>query len=146
MINEPWSKQDIAQLRRLVKKGLSRTQIGARMGRTKNSICGAVNRYVGTKAAKIQMVAAVKRKGGNGREGCRSYAVSSLDIPPPQGEGVHLLDLAYDRCRYPMAGRWMFCGEPKTQGCYCAKHAKLCYRPPQAATGRSFRIPAWKAA
>ncbi len=134
MITEPWTKEDVATLRRLVKKGLSRGEIAKKMGRTRNAVCGSVNRYI------------ARRKGGKGRDGKQIFAVAPAEIPRPDTEGGYLLDLSHDQCRYPLERQWMFCGEPTEHGSYCAHHAALCYRAYQPTRPEGFRLQAWSAA
>lgn len=42
--SEPWTKDDDARLRDLLKRGLSYVVIGQELGRSKNAIAGRVNR------------------------------------------------------------------------------------------------------
>lgn len=43
----------------------------------------------------------------------------------PNGEGVTLLELDKDMCRWPIGDR--YCGKPKVRGAYCAAHARIGY-------------------
>lgn len=54
-------------------------------------------------------------------------------VSPPPPVGVTFHGLSKNSCRYTISGKnakeYLFCGEPKTKGSYCAKHAAMCYVP-----------------
>ncbi len=57
----------------------------------------------------------------------------AIDLPqePIYSEPISLLDLCDTHCRWPIErdGATMFCGADKVKGPYCARHARLAYRP-----------------
>lgn len=53
-------------------------------------------------------------------------------VPPKVGK-LKFMDLRRTSCRYVVSGdrpeNFLFCGDPKERGSYCAEHAALCYVP-----------------
>ena len=58
-------------------------------------------------------------------------------IEPPASQksrnGIRFMQLRSSSCRYVVSGKepenFLFCGDPKERGSYCAEHAQLCYVP-----------------
>jgi GcrA cell cycle regulator len=51
-----------------------------------------------------------------------------------QRDGIRFMQLRSSSCRFIISGKepenFLFCGDPKERGSYCAEHAALCYVPP----------------
>lgn len=58
-------------------------------------------------------------------------ACEAVDLPQEQitHATVALLDLEPFHCRYPIAvdDKTFFCGDSVSRGCYCDRHAEICY-------------------
>lgn len=55
-----------------------------------------------------------------------------VETAPPIEEGIALLDLRDNHCRWPLGAvrepAFRFCGKPKHTASYCEAHAKLAFR------------------
>lgn len=137
-----WTADHIEELRHLwLEEGLSASQIGARLGTTRNSVIGKVHRL----GLKLRPAEVRKRK----TEVLFSSSPWLTTIKPPRSipetivscsERCSLEDLeAFDlRCRYPHGDGppYQFCGQTRIPGSsYCLAHLQACYTnpPPRAA-------------
>ena len=109
MINKKWTANDLATLDRLLKTQMTMREIGAVMGRTKNSIIGKANRL-----RPVDYVRPPRPK-----RATQSPQTAELQAP------VH-------KCRFPLWNHerptHKYCGEQIPSGrTYCDSHAKICY-------------------
>jgi len=134
-------------------------EIAEEIGTTKNSICGflkrlrdkgvAVERRPGgflpskeknQKIAKIEKVTKLRERRPKIvapiKETLRQEPIVVEIFPPKPLKKTgtfRFADLRNNSCRYVVSGKraedFMFCGEAKTKGAYCAEHAALCYVP-----------------
>ena len=135
-----WTDDKIEALSRMwLEEGLSASQIGARLGTSRNSVIGKVHRL----NLRLRPAEVRKRKTealfGN-------YILNTIKPPrhfpevfAPSGSRCAIEDLeAFDRrCRYPHgdAAPYTFCGGVSVPGSsYCLSHLQACYtQPPKAA-------------
>jgi len=136
-----WTDDRIEALSRMwLEEGLSASQIGARLGTSRNSVIGKVHRL----GLRLRPAEVRKRKTealfGN-------YILSAIKPPrhlpetiAPRASRCDLHDLEpFDRkCRYPHgdAPPYAFCGGDAIPGSsYCLAHLQACYTnpPPRAA-------------
>ncbi len=137
-----WTETRIEQLRTMwLDEGLSASQIGARLGTTRNSVIGKVHRL----GLRLRPAEVRKRK----TEVLFGSSPWLAAIKPPRrlpetivshSERCNLEDLeAFDlRCRYPHGDGppYQFCGQTRIPGSsYCLAHLQACYTqpPPRAA-------------
>ena len=133
-----WTDDKIEALSRMwLKEGLSASQIGAKLGTSRNSVVGKIHRLgLGLRPAHVR-----QRK-------TEALFGSYITIKPPRhfpevyapnGSRCAIEDLeAFDRkCRYPhgAAAPYTFCGGTAVPGSsYCLAHLQACYtQPPKAA-------------
>jgi hypothetical protein len=133
------------QIKELHRKNYSTSEIGTMLGYTKNQIVGLINRgresgydfpKRKTEFTKYKMAQAriksdkVKaaqydsvRKVTDIRD---LYYITEVNKIP--AEGLQLLDMPNNGCRYPIGERddtHLFCSQQQTQGSYCLKHAQV---------------------
>lgn len=141
-----WTQEDDARLRELVEENLSYAEIGALMGRNKNSCIGRAHRLGiqrETRATHKKTVAKAVAK-----------VVEKLFVPKPEpaqdnkpqprfeqpeasttafGVPRTLMGLQSHHCRFPVQGEGaatlFCCGKRDGMLPYCKDHALLCYRP-----------------
>lgn len=141
MMDEVWTEQRVAELRRLVEEEpqLSTAQIGARLdGISRSAVIGKLNRLG------IKKPAPQYRQSHRGAQA----EVAAVDVPScarldapqpsiPSMRPVSLMGLEPHHCRFPLGAEapFRFCGDQriaiagpygKTQSPYCAHHTKLC--------------------
>lgn len=148
--HQPWAENEIDRLQELVAQGLTRTQVAIQLGRSRNSVCGKIDRlglkgpvredwvYRGAKKRKKQeATASWARKS-------RAEIVASLAVSPNK-RGVDLpgrvrlseLDQR-SQCHFPPGepdgAATLFCGEPVVSGLpYCLEHCRRCFQPVRSA-------------
>lgn len=111
-----WTAADLATLDLLLQKQITMREIGAVMGRTKNSIIGKANRL-----RPVDYVRPLRFK---------KIAKPCFKAAESQPSVIH-------RCKFPL---WnyeppthKYCGEQIPSGLvYCNNHAKICYSLPGA--------------
>jgi GcrA cell cycle regulator len=136
-----WNAERLARLRELVAGGLSSTAIGAKLGFTRNAVCGARKRHgispppqpaPEARSAPRRGAAAADRSGALRRGLPRSAPQSPGPVRDPQPvgkDGVPLLQLEWWMCRWPLpqshGSAMRFCGQPAVTGQpYCGEHAQ----------------------
>ena len=145
-----WSPERIAQLKSCFNAGMSCSQIAREIGVTRNAVIGKMNR-MGLSQPRNPAAAQARRdaKSARPRTRTRWSAFSVADqrtllreafpqarveeIPIHDGRGCTLLELAQDRCRWPIndpgAENFRYCGNEAFAGVpYCTGHARLAYR------------------
>ena len=138
-------KELMQKVEALYRKNYSTSEIGIMLGYTKNQIVGLVNRgrEAGydfpkrkTEFTKYKMAQARKKSDKVKEAQYKSvrqasdisdlyYTTEIKEIPP---EGLQLLDMPNNGCKYPIGERdniHLFCSQPKTEGSYCLKHAQV---------------------
>jgi GcrA cell cycle regulator len=126
-------------------EGFTGSEIGAKIGKTKNAVIGKINRLRKNgfiaygdrlKAQKIKANIAEKQK-------ARPVQIKVADpekLPfdtakaaPKPRQPVMFNGLRPDSCRYVIndgnAGNFIFCNKVKKVQSYCEEHAKICYVP-----------------
>ena len=127
-----WNAERLARLRELVAEGLSSTAIGAKLGLTRNAVCGARNRHgippaPEARSAPRRDAAPADRSGALRRVLPRSAPerFGPVRDPHPVGQdGVPLLQLEWWMCRWPLpqshGSAMRFCGQPAVAGDHTA--------------------------
>jgi hypothetical protein len=156
--NTTWTMELRSQLKMLAATGMTMGQIALEMGLTRGQISSAIARYdVELESAKRQREMAAQKKQGLEYLPTRANVVkapepTSLKLeridpdpePEPEEEvaeeemirdleepreGVTILELEDDMCRFPMGDR--YCGKKKVRGSYCAEHGRISYTVPR---------------
>jgi GcrA cell cycle regulator len=140
-----WSERDIEVARALWDEGLSSAEIGRRMGRSKNSVCGLRTRrgwpkrpslvvltpeQIAARTAKTRAtLRALHDADGAEALGCVRRARKPVHVAPPASPPPEPVPV-YLRCQYPLNDRrpWRFCDAVTRAGSvYCAEHHAVCY-------------------
>lgn len=143
-----WSRERIEQLKHCFHAGLTCSQIAREIGVTRNAVIGKMNRMglsQPRERRQTQRTAKPARAGSKTR--WRPFSVIDQhkllrdafpparveDVPIHNGRGCTLLELAQDRCRWPIndpgAANFCYCGNEASRDLpYCAGHARLAYR------------------
>lgn len=124
---------------------ISTKEIGAKLGRPKNSIISRAHRIglpgyspVVRRAAQVanQKVAVKAKRNRNSMffkvklGPVRSPTPKLLDIQPLNGVGVGFFDLQADSCRWMLADDKSFCGHKVKHGQnFCSDHYSVAYKP-----------------
>ena len=156
------------QIRALWVEGLTGTEIGQKLGMTRNAVLGAIYRLrrAGLVDIRDEDKNAV-RKQLDGRKRApkktrptkprverkpapppklpKLVATEATDLPtgPITPNMVSLFNLKADHCRYAVRGvgaGTFYCGEPKERGSYCAAHGAICYVEPEAHRRKRMRL------
>jgi GcrA cell cycle regulator len=154
-----WTRERVEQLRSLTEAGLSCAQIARKLGVSRNAVIGKLNR-LGISRGRTPAAARPPAPPSMAARPRRPNILAQRQIlravyaeaPAPAADAAiagggrcSLLDLAKGKCRWPLsdpgASDFSFCGNAAVAGLpYCAGHARLAYRPPNA------RLPATNAA
>ena len=120
-----WTPDATLTLRQLWAEGLSMSQIGKRMNRTKNGIMGKVHRLgLGGRPSPIQHSATPKRRRVPGQLGpTRAMPVGAgLKIAPVRTRPLgHFHECQWIDGDVKVRG-WRFCGKPTNGESWCAEH------------------------
>jgi GcrA cell cycle regulator len=150
--SQTWSAERVELLKRYVRAGFTCLQIAREIGVTRNAVIGKLNR-LGLSRPSGSARAAARPQETNGSRMRRPRPIKQRGIlrtvfaeaPPaaaeatepavPSADRCTLLELAYDKCRWPIsepdAKDFSFCGNPAVAGLsYCAGHARIAYRTP----------------
>lgn len=147
------TSEQVEAAAKMLGEGLTYSQIGARLGLTRNTVIG--------KMARVGLATLTKNRPSRGGRGHRSAAPSLPALPetrrvepprrcdapavtkapPPPARAriaapvgrVTLMELGPESCRYghgdPRAADFRFCGKRAANGPFCGYHAQLCYEP-----------------
>jgi GcrA cell cycle regulator len=146
-VNQPtWTTERVELLKNRFEAGLSRREIAAEIGVSRNAVIGKISRLNLTRENSGEGPRPPRRKKARGR-GLRSmprrqyemlqavYAnpQAVADQPIHNGRCCSLLELDEQRCRWPIstpgAPDFCFCGNIPIEGLpYCPGHARLAYR------------------
>ncbi len=117
MIEFEWTPERVAELTKLWATGLSASEIGRRMGITKNAVVGKVRRL--------------------------DLTMRRAPPPPKRAPSVVTLDrLSANMCSWPMGepGKedFRFCGQPALAAKpYCGEHCAMAYVPAKRKVGQA---------
>jgi GcrA cell cycle regulator len=140
-----WSAGTIAKLKSLFDKGLSTSEIGKKLGFTKNAIVGKINRLglnnvqkksaakKAAMSAKPKKAAAKITKSAPKKESFRARCESKHQTERTIRHSSQLMALKSDQCRWPVgdpdSDNFHFCGEKCFTGKpYCFEHCKVAYQ------------------
>lgn len=123
------------QIKQMWEAGVPASHIGARVGRTRDSVLGLIRKLRKSGVA-IERVTVRPPKKQTAQ--IINFPIQNLKkdrgAPKSIGEGVRMADLKLFSCRYiegeTRGYRTIFCGQRTVQGSsYCEEHAQICYRP-----------------
>jgi GcrA cell cycle regulator len=151
MTLETWTTERVDQLRNYVDAGLTCSQIAAEIGVSRNAVIGKIHRLglsPGRPAAALARPCPQRGQRPrlpSHRQMLRLISVETpfvaadaAAVPIESAHRCSLLELAQDRCRWPLgdpvsssgAVDFAFCGNETVRGLsYCAGHARMAYRP-----------------
>jgi GcrA cell cycle regulator len=140
MLREIWTDENEAQLRELWAKGFSGSEIGAKIGKTRNAVIGKINRLgIGDQKGSVtapgpkplslnprnirkRQLRAARKAGVTPppmerpvKSASRAEAVKKItpDFSFPESRRVSIIELRNIHCRFPL-------GDPGNEGfCYC---------------------------
>lgn len=122
-----WTYEEHKELVAYAIEGLSASQIGRKLGRSRNSICGRCDRTF------IRLIATnpgarSPNPGGRKAHKRTEEAVQGFSdtLGPEAEEAAHTASM----CQYIDGGisrRGNWCMKPKAQGSYCQEHYDLCH-------------------
>jgi GcrA cell cycle regulator len=133
-----WTKERIADLRRMVSEGVPFSQIADKLGTTKNACSGKADRL--GLSAKSERAVRLKIRGGHGAFGVSLESQNAPSLPSmpdgsntPTKQRCTLLQLSNDVCKWPFgepqSPDFFFCGGKAMDGFpYCAQHCRLAYK------------------
>jgi GcrA cell cycle regulator len=145
---ETWTTERVEQLRSYIGSGLTCSQIAAQIGVTRNAVLGKIHRLglsLGRPPGAAAQACPPRSRQPRAPRRRRSlqllfpYGTTASNpaaalAPVTSVEPCSLLDLANDKCRWPLgetagAGNLLFCGNATIEGLsYCAGHARMAYR------------------
>jgi len=139
-------------------EGLSGTQIGEKLGLTRNAVIGMITRlrHKGhvferdEKQIREKRLEEEKKNGGvknqpfKHKKKLEDHPVK-LEIPvmPVRSGGINLIDLKRTSCRFIISGEdavVRYCGDKQERGAYCADHYKICYYPARMSIEKLVKI------
>ena len=145
-----WTPERVEALKALADAGLSCSQIGRKLGVSRNAVIGKLNR-LGLARGRAPAAPRPPSQAANQprlrrptimaqRQLLRAvYAEAPAAVAEVAvtAERCSLLELAKGKCRWPIsdpgAADFAFCGNVAVNGLpYCSGHARLAYRPPAA--------------
>lgn len=147
MTASAWTPARIDRLRMLWLEGQTAEQIAADLknGISRSAVLGKVHRLGLTagrpgrpavsKPPRPRPPADAEARPGTLRD--PAPVPPALLPPSPVAEGVTLLALRRDQCRWPLGDACtglLFCGLPVARGAFCAGHAAAAYRSPPGGT------------
>ena len=133
-----WTSTRIAKLKKLWDKGLSTSEIGTKLGFSKNAVVGKAHR-LGLKSRqattkKIKRKVTPKLSKGAPAKSTSKSTASAKKAPTKKSQSkiISILDLKPGMCRWPMedprSEEFSFCGEPTFgKKPYCLKHCSQAY-------------------
>lgn len=137
-----WADDEIETVAVLLKEGLSASQIGAKVGKTRNAIIGVVGRNAKLKAIGFSRAPFRPKPSTNGvrvpksepkvvRPNVRSKPLRLREDMALHTVGRPLMDVHGKRCRFPVAesDQHLFCGAHSQRGIWCEHHRRIVYRP-----------------
>ena len=155
-----WAEEETDKLKAMVAEGkLSNREMGERLGRSKNSVVGHMQRenikskrpYWAPKPAgavarpREDVTLPLKRGSDGAMAGCTLFALGAIakELPPYTPSHVTGPRPANSGCLWPIGEPkrpgFRFCDAPSGEASYCAEHAALAYVP-RPRTGRAFQF------
>ncbi len=141
-----WTIEDVEKLKRYLEAGFATSEIGRRLGYTKNAVIGKIHRL--KSSDKLENVKIPKKKISSPRS-INEFAVDMIlkeraekaekeinrkvkNLEPFDGLKVKLIDLPVDACVWPVSetkdGDFCFCGMQVVKNkSYCLRHCQEAY-------------------
>ena len=131
----------------LVKTGAHYSEIGERLGLSKNSISGRVKRMKDRGVVIPFPIKKIERKPEPPPKTITPKVKKEVQTITPldYGTGKSLIDLPHNGCKYPTgyeSGEHLFCGELRRDvlTSYCCAHHKLVWIKPRAAMKKQEKV------
>jgi len=127
-----WNLNSISKLKRLWKKGaISTSEIGDKLGVTKNAVVGKAHR-LGLDARKNKVIKKIKRKKAKPKILEKKTVLPKKSKKTQKKNTLGLMDLKNDMCHWPMGDPrdpdFSFCGAKTVNGKpYCLRHCTDAY-------------------
>ncbi len=153
MVQDTWTTRKIDKLKKLWDKGLSTSEIGKKLGVSKNAVVGKAHR-IGLKSRVSPIKTAKNVVKETIEKVVRSSKVDDIDLDEEEIKvmpvvhkarssaskdlpGVAINDIKPGMCRWPSGDPrgddFRFCGEPSHKGKpYCLHHCTVAYAIPSA--------------
>jgi len=132
-----WTKEEIETLQRLW-PDFTAKEIGEKLGRTRNSIIGKMNRL--KKQGLIRPATYCNKKVTYNKPITRKKAALTA-----YGEPKKLIDIKNGECRWPIgSGKDMLFCAAKCEGTYCKKHYKVSVSKTQKRKTKKSNFVDWK--
>ena len=129
-----WSPERIVELTRLWNEGLATSEIGKRLGISKNAVVGKAHRlHLSARPSPIRRVmmrSAIVRPPRPLAEG--RHLAPAVHAPAPQPQPQRVVELSNQSCKWPIGhpneAGFHFCGERAIVGKpYCSAHTSIAY-------------------
>jgi len=128
-----WTDEEFAAAKMMQEQGMSSSEIGAQLGRTRNSVIGKLSRAGRTVAnGYVDRRPSGSKKDKTKPKSNAFLVLNKKNKPIPkkfnctevtESEGVKLINLEAHHCRWPYGEKdFYFCGRQKFQGSYCVLH------------------------
>jgi len=134
-----WSPERIAELTRLWNDGLATSEIGKRLGISKNAVVGKAHRlHLSARPSPIRRVMMrpalprPPRPAVEPRPAAQAVAHPLPHLPAPQPQPQRVVELSNQTCKWPIGhpneAEFHFCGERAIVGKpYCQAHTAIAY-------------------
>ena len=128
-----WTPETDALLAKLWNDGYSCSQIGNRLGLTRNSVMGRIHR-LGISRSSPHAIKGERRVADKRKFVSKPKPPEPLPMPEPAPvSAVPTVDLGPGMCRFPVSdgSPWMHCGAktPAFNDPWCRHHRNICYQP-----------------
>ena len=161
MVVSTWTEEEQNRLEELHKSGMTHSEIGAKLGRTRNSVIGRVMRTglrdtgyregyrvkpTPTQRSKAQHEYVTLRRITAAKESPQTAVAETVAYMetshPAEMRLIHnIVDLKRNSCRFPIGDpaspEFAYCGNEAVQLLpYCAHHTRMAYQPAAVRTRR----------
>ena len=144
-----WTEQEVKSLKRYLEAGFSTSEIGRRLGYTKNAVVGKVHRLklrndlsnvtipkkkiANPRSIRDDAIDVILKERENQKEAAEKEAERRVKFAEPfDGYKMKLIDLPVDSCVWPVSedkdGDFCFCGHQVVKNkSYCLRHCQEAY-------------------
>lgn len=153
-----WTEDKVKLLATLFSEGWSRGQIAAKLGVTRNAICGKLDRLGASLSSFVTGASGLERPprryepqrvGRPAKQDRQAWRPTARPVAEtavalaaeapraPPTSPIVLMDLRHNTCRWPVNDglpQFMFCGAHCDPGPYCIEHACRAYNPTKPRT------------
>jgi GcrA cell cycle regulator len=135
-----WLTESVERLKALWTSGLTASQVGLQLGRSRNAVLGKVHRE--KCAVREKPVRKLKRKPARRKvvqyepPKTELQPLEIINLPPDQSPfACSIIELTAKSCRWPLDDHptvdmpMRYCGAPMTSGSYWGRHARIAWKP-----------------